>query len=192
MLTMVQDPYGVLADDRINDNLDWRDIRNREDYRKKVKEFLESTPDRYGHMRGTNLLKDSSTIDKMYEESSAIEKVENKKKEELESLRKAQILESKRNKVSREADERKTHKITREVNQRNVSRWRHKMGRLDLRGIDTKRRMRMNNSNLITRRDLRLKNISVVMCSNQIKRYRNPSTGRWIPDPFKIKTPISK
>jgi hypothetical protein len=185
-ITMVQDPYGVLADDRINDELDWDEINSRGDYKEKVKEFLNNKPDMYGNFRGKNLTKNEWVLDAMYDESKAKEKVENKAKENLEALRKAQLLEAKRSKRSREADERRTHRKTREANKRTVAVWRRgKYRRMDIKSIDTKKRMRLNTSNLITRRDLRLKNIRVSIDKIGRKHFTSPITGRFVSDPFK-------
>lgn len=38
---MVQDPYGVLADERINDDIDFDKVKNKEDYEKEVRRVLD-------------------------------------------------------------------------------------------------------------------------------------------------------
>lgn len=179
---------GELADLRINGELDWGKIRNRGDYKEAVKDFLENTPDMYGNFRGKNLLQDPTLLDKMFEESKAKEKVEDKIQEDLKALRTAQLLEQNRKKRSREADERRTHRKTREANKRTVAQWRNgRYKTADIRGVDTKRRMRLSTANLITRRDLRLKNVHVSIDRRGIKHFTSPITGRYVPDPFKRK-----
>lgn len=176
--------FAEIGDQRINKMLDFSKIRTKDEYFDAVRDLLRNTPSQTADNPniGRNLL---SHIEELYEESNAKEKIAEQKQEELDALRKAQLLEAQRNKKSREADERKTHKITREVNRRNVARWRNRMGKSDLRGIDTKRRSLFSQKNLITRRDIRLKNIKVVLCKNQIKRYKDINTGKWVKNPFK-------
>lgn len=183
--------WGEIAENRINRELDFDKIRNRGDFKEAVERLLRNTPDMYGNFRGLNIIHArkkafDDIIEEMYEDSTAKEKVEKQEQENLEALRKAQLLHAKRPRRSREADERKTHRRTREANKRSVRMWkRGKYKTSDVRGVDTKRRSLFSTKNLITRRDIRLKNIVVIMNKRGIKQYRNPKTGRYVPDPFK-------
>jgi hypothetical protein len=182
-MIMVQDPYGVLADDRINDNIDFSEIHNKEDYKKKVKEYLNNP-------RGRNLLKNGDyVLDEMYEHSKAKEKVEqNNIKTEDEykkALRRAQRFHAKRPSRSRRADERITSRRTKIASKRYVRRWIKAKGRsLDVKGVDTRRRFRIAERNKISRLDLRLKNIHVGLDKNSIKHYRD-NKGRFCANPYK-------
>jgi len=183
--------WGLVADNRINKKLDFSEIKSKEDYEKAVKEFLKNTPDRYGNYRGRNILKAQKRtaddiIEEMYEESKAKEIIEKKQEEELEALRKAQKLHMRRAKRKRLADERKTAKDTRKATKRTVRIWRRRKYRgIDIRGVDTAKRIRLSRKNLITRGDLRLKNIIVGIDKRGIKHYRDPKTGRFVRNPFR-------
>jgi hypothetical protein len=177
--------FAEIGDQRINKMLDFSKIRTKEEYFDAVRDLLRNTPSQTADNPniGRNLL---SHIEELYEESNAKEKIAEQKQEELDALRKAQLLEAQRSKKSREADERKTHRRTREANKRTVAQWRRgKFRRMDIRSVDTKRRSLFSQKNLITRRDIRLKNINVVLCKNQIKRYKDINTGKWVKNPFK-------
>jgi hypothetical protein len=178
---MVQDPYGVLADSRINDNIDFSDIKTKEDYKKKVKEYLNNTPDQWGNYRGKNvLLNGDYPLDEMYENSKAKDKIEQNRikidDEEKKALRRAQRFHAHRPARSRKADERTTAKMTRRASKSFVRRWAHRHGRgLDVRGVDTKTRFKVAETNRITRLDMRLKNTKVTLSSAGIKQYRYPA-----------------
>jgi hypothetical protein len=185
--------WGEIAENRINQELDFKNIRNRGDFKEAVERLLRNTPDMYGNFRGLNIIHArkkafDEIIDEMYEDSTAKEKVEKQEQENLEALRKAQLLEAQRTKRSREADERRTHRKTREANKRTVAQWRKgRYKTADIHGVDTKRRMRLSTSNLITRRDIRLRNIICTLDKFSRKHYRSPITGRFVVDPFKRK-----
>lgn len=48
--------WGVLSDKRFNKEIDLSDVRNKEDYQNKLKEFLYLTPDKEGHRIGLNII----------------------------------------------------------------------------------------------------------------------------------------
>ena len=126
----------------------------------------------------------------MYDESKAKDKVEDKKlkeeKEEKEALRKAQRLHAKRPRRGRLADERITAIDTRRATKRAVRVWRRRMYKgIDLKSVDVQKRMRLSPKNLITKGDIRLKNIRVGLDKRGIKHYHSKTTGRYIPNPFK-------
>ena len=78
---MVDTNWGLVADDRVNDNLDFSQIHTQEDYDKAVRDFLKNTPDRYGNYKGRNILKarkrsPEDIIDEMYDESKAKDRSE--------------------------------------------------------------------------------------------------------------------
>jgi hypothetical protein len=181
--------FGEIADERINKKLDFSKIKTKQDYIDAVKELLKGTPtastDNMARNKwmGQNLL---PYVEELYDESDASERIAKSRQEELDALRKAQLLEAKRGKRSREVDERKTHKRTREASKRSVARWRHAMGRSDIRGVDTKRRSLFSQKNIITRRDVRLKNIRVDIDKIGRKHYRD-SKGRYTTNPFNKK-----
>ena len=181
-----QSDFGEIADLRINKMLDFSKIHTKEDYFDAVRDLLKNTPSKTADNPniGQNLL---GHIEELYDESNAKEKITEQRQQELDAFRKAQILEAKRSKRSREADERKTHRRTREANRRNVRMWSKHKNRSDIRGVDTKRRSLFSTKNLITRRDVRLKNITCIINKRGIKQYRNPETGRFISNPFRIK-----
>ena len=173
-----QTDFGELAELRLNKLLDFSKINSKQEYLDAMrKELSKSTT-------GSNLL---PYVDELYEESSAKEKIEDKERENLEALRRAQILESKRPRKSRIADERKTHKITRRATSRTVTRWRRgRYKTMDLNNVDTKRaQININPKNIITRRDIRLRNVGIVMDKRGIKHYTDKKTGRYTSNPFK-------
>jgi hypothetical protein len=184
--------WGEICENRINRELDFNNIHNRGDFKEAVERLLRNTPDMYGNYRGLNIIHArkkpfDDIIDEMWEDSTAKERVDKKRQEELDALRKAQLLEAKRGKRSREADERKTHRNTREASKRSVARWRRgKYRRMDIKGVDTKRRSLFSQKNVITRRDVRLKNIRVDIDKIGRKHYRD-SKGRYTTNPFKKK-----
>lgn len=182
-----QSDFGEIADLRINKMLDFTKITTKEQYFDAVRDLLRNTPSKTADNPniGQNLL---GHIDELYDESDASERIAKNRQQELDAFRKAQLLEARRTKRSREADERRTHRKTREANKRTVAMWRRgKYRTMDIKSVDTKRRMRLNTSNLITRRDLRLKNIRCEIDGLSRKHYRSIQTGRYIPNPFKIK-----
>lgn len=185
-----QTDFSIIADERINKMLDFDKIHSKQDYIDAVKELLRNKPSASSNDMarnrwvGENLL---PYVDELYEESDASERITTNRQKELEALRKAQQLELRRAKRSREMDERRTHRRTREASKRSVAQWRKAMGRSDIKGVDTKRRMRLSTANLVTRRDLRLKNIRCEIDKLSRKHYRSIRTGRYISDPFKKK-----
>lgn len=184
--------WGEIAENRINRELNFDNIHSRADFKEAVEKLLRNTPDMYGNYRGLNIIHArkkpfDDIIDEMWEDSTAKERVEKKEQENLEALRKAQILEAKRPRRSREADERKTHRKTREANKRSVARWRKgRYKTADIRGVDTKRRSLFSTKNLITRRDVRLKNIRVDIDKIGRKHYRDKK-GKFTTSPFNKK-----
>lgn len=173
---MGKETYGQLADDRINGFLDWDEITDEATYEAAVKDFLEQVADSRGNYRGKNITQSGqfhNIAKEMYLDSGAMSKITVKEQEKLAALRKAQLLEAQRSKRSREADERKTHKVTREATKESVKRWkRGRFRRMDVRSVDTKRRALFSPKNLITRKDVRLKNIRVFLDKKGIKRYQ--------------------
>lgn len=192
---MVDTNWGLVADDRVNDNLDFSQIHTQEDYDKAVRDFLKNTPDRYGNYKGRNILKarkrsPEDIIDEMYDESKAKDKVEEKqlklREEEKSSLRKAQRLHAKRKPRGRKADERLTAKDTRRATKRTVKTWQRRRYRgLDIKGVDTKKRAKISRKNLISRGDMRLKNIVVSIDKRGVKHYHDTKTRKYVPNPFR-------
>ena len=177
-----------LIGERVNKQIDFSTIETQEDYEKALRDFLNNTPNKDGNYVGRNI--PNSALSEIYNRSSAKNKVEEKQtklqQEEKSALRKAQRLHARRKKRSRLSDEKTTAKDTRIATKRAVRTWqRKKFRRIDIKGIDTKKRMRLSKKNLITRGDMRLKNIRVCLCKNGIKRYRDRNTGRWVRNPFK-------
>jgi len=176
--------------ERLNKKLDFDKIHSEDDYKKALKDLLTNVRgagDQYN--RGLNLI---PFIDELFEESDAKKKIEEKQEEAQEdyqkSLRRAQRFHARRRKKSREADERVTAKRTRIASKRWVSRWiRHRGKRADVRGVDTKRRSRVSRKNLLTRRDVRLKNIRVSIDKLSRKHYHDKQ-GKYVSNPFKKKT----
>jgi len=82
----MQDPYGVLADDRINDKIDFSKINSKQDYIRAVTEYLSKTISGYhGTRQGKRLI---PYIEKMFENSKAKDIVEEKQRQLKEFLKK--------------------------------------------------------------------------------------------------------
>ena len=167
---MAQDTYGVLADDRINDQIDFSNIQTKEDYIKEVKNYLNRTKDaRSITFQGKRLL---AYVNDMYENSSAKEKVEGK---QAEALRQAQAFEKTRPAKRRIPDERRTSRDTRRPTFKNVKRWKKAPSKSDIRGVDTRIIRKKIGRNTITKKDvlLRKQNIFVSVNIRGIKQYRD-------------------
>ena len=180
--------FAEIGDERINKMLDFSKIKTKEQYFDAVRELLQNTKSKTANNPdiGQNLI---HHIEELYDESDASERIAKSRQEELDALRKAQMLEAQRSKRSREMDERKTHRNTREASKRNVRVWargRNRYKKMDIKGVDTKRRSLFSQKNVITRRDVRLKNIRVDIDKIGRKHYRD-SKGRYTSNPFNKK-----
>jgi len=172
---MGKEYLGIIADQRINNRIDFSNIDNKQDYFKEVKNLLENQPDREGRLRGKNLL---PYIDEMYELSNAKEKVESQN-----SYNEAVKFQKKRGRKGL-IDQRKTARDTRKPTRKSVRRWKKKPSRSDILGVDTKTTVKK--LPLITGREkiLKRKGIYVSVNSRGIKQYRDLKTGRFIKKPI--------
>ena len=172
---MVQDPYGVLADDRINDKLDFSKIHSKADYERAVRDYLQTTMSKYhGTNQGKRLI---PYIDVMYEESSAKEQVD----KQTDLLAVAQRFQKRRGRRGR-IDARITAKDTRRIAGKTLKRWKKKPASFDIRGIDTKLLAKKPSKYIITGKDLKLrsKGISVDLNVRGIKQARSMKTGKYV------------
>lgn len=184
--------WGEVADERINNNIDFSKISTKEDYHDAVKNYLEnvhSPSDKSGFFRGQNIVDNrvipfSNIVDEMWNAESTQKKMRLVETDELNAFKKAQRLERRRPKRSRLIDERTTAKDNRIASKRSVKYWSRRMGRLDIRGVDTRIARKLSPRNMITKMDLRLKKYKVEIDSRGIKHYRG-SNGRWVANPYK-------
>ena len=168
--------WGLVADDRINTQLDFKRINNRQDYINEMRSLLNKSS------TGRTILK-QNVLNEMYENSEARIIVERKK---IESSREAQQFHKRRSFKTRTRDERKTAKNTMFANKKSVRRWKRNPTRSDIMGVDTKLdRTLRRRRNLITKADLKLTNkgIKVSLNSKGIKQYRDLNTGRFVKKP---------
>lgn len=168
----MEDNYGILADDRINELLDFSQINSREDYFKELQR-------RMNEPKNERLKNLWSVRDKLYEDSKARTIVEQK---QLESFQEAQRFEKKRPLKSRIPDEKRTSRRTRPATRINIRRWKRNPQRSDIRGIDTKLAITTRKrQNIITKKDISLRNkgIRVNINIRGIKQYRD-NKGRFV------------
>jgi phosphotransacetylase len=176
--------YGILADSRFNDELNFDEIHSKEDYKRAMKEFLDTTPDAQGRLRGKNLSQHDYVLEEMYEKSNAKERIGETAQEDAKALEIAQRAEKHRKRAARLRDEMTTAKDTRRATMRSVRVWKRRMGRMDIRGVDTRVARRLMPRNIVTRGDLRLKKYRVDVDVRGIKHYRSSITGRFTTNPF--------
>ena len=175
--------WGLVADQRINKNIDFDKIKNKDDYIRAVRDFLYNTPNSAGEYTGRNILNArrrsaEGILSEMYEESKAQTRLR-----DFSALKEAQAFQRKRGRRGR-IDARRTAKDTRRVNQRTVRKWKVRPNRFDLRGIDTKKFVKNPRKHLINKKDLGLKNIRVIINIRGVKQYRDSRTGRFIKKPY--------
>ena len=96
--------FAEIGDERINKMLDFSKIKTKEQYFDAVRELLQNTKSKTANNPdiGQNLI---HHIEELYDESDASERIAKSRQEELDALRKAQMLEAQRSKRSREMDE---------------------------------------------------------------------------------------
>lgn len=178
--------FGEIADERINNLLDFSKINSQEDYEREVRKLLKDNPQdrdsKSGVNRSINLL---PFVDELYRQSKAPELIANNKaskvKEQEDAFRDALRFERKRKLRERLRDESRTAKNTRPATKSSVRVWKRHPTMGDIRGIDSKLKRRSMVS-LITKageQKLRDKGVAVVYDVRGFRHFRDMKTGRF-------------
>ena len=158
--------WGMVADDRINTELDFSNINSKQDYLRELNNYLGKTA------TGRTLIK-KGVQEEMYENSRAKKKIETKElEEERESYNKAKKFQKRRGRRG-VIDQRRTVKRTLKANKRNVKKWMKRPNKSDIKGIDTKI---LSKKNKITKKEIMIfkkYNIQASINKRGIKQYRN-------------------
>jgi len=164
--------WGMVADDRINSQLDFSNIRSKEDYLRELNSYLSKTP------TGKTLIK-KGVLEEMYENSRAKKKIERLSfEEERKSFKKARTFQRTRG-LKGKLDQKKTASNTKRPTRKNVSNWMKRPSKSDIKGIDTKV---ISQKQKLTKKDsaiLRKYNIRATINVRGIKQYRD-NKGRFV------------